>query len=51
MNYVLQYCISSPTAIDNNRIMPATTPPAKKIKINYKLLPIKAHYFFFMACK
>jgi hypothetical protein len=52
MNAVLQCCISSPTAIDNNyRIMPATTSCAKKTKINYKLLPIKAHYFFFMAGK
>lgn len=52
INAVFQCYITTATVMDSNRvIMAATNPPTKKTKINYKLLPIKAHYFFFMACK
>lgn len=52
INAVFQCYITAGTVMDSNGvIMPATTPPTKKIKVNYKLLPIKVHYFFFMACK
>jgi hypothetical protein len=29
----------------------AAASPKRKMKINYERLPIKAHYFFFMACE
>jgi hypothetical protein len=38
--------------MDNDKaILSAATSPRRKMKINYERLPIKAHYFFFMACK
>jgi hypothetical protein len=39
---------------NNNKAMSASNSansPRRKTKINYRLLPVKAHYFFFMACK
>ncbi|KAJ4431529.1 hypothetical protein ANN_20127 [Periplaneta americana] len=34
---------------NNNETSSTSISSSRKIKVNYKLLPIKAHYFFFMA--
>jgi hypothetical protein len=38
--------------MDNQKAaLPLADSAKRKTKINYERLPIKAHYFFFMACK
>jgi hypothetical protein len=43
-----RYCVSMD---NNNAASPSSGSHSGRFKVNYKLLPVKCHYFFFMACK